>query len=87
MGYTVKYKKQAIKDFKKLKQSGLAEKTKELIRTISINPYTKPYEKLISTKYYSKRINIQHRLVYEVREEEEKEIIIVQAWSHYENMR
>lgn len=85
MGYVVKYKKQAIKDLKKLKQQGLEDKTKELIKTISENPYTKPYEKLVSTRYYSKRINIKHRLVYEVREDK-KEIIIIQAWSHYESM-
>lgn len=86
MGYAIKYKKQAINDFKKLKQQGFEEKVKDLIKTISDNPYTRPYEKLISTKYYSKRINIKHRLVYEVREEK-KEIIIIQAWSHYESMR
>lgn len=86
MGYVVKYKKQAIKDFKKLKQQGLADKTRDMIKIISKNPFTKPYEKLVGTKYLSKRINIQHRLVYEVRKEE-KEIIIIQAWTHYENMR
>lgn len=77
--------KQAAKDIKKLKACGLSQKAKELINTLQNNPYQPPYEKLVGNLhgYYSRRINIQHRLVYEVFNDQ-KVVKILRMWSHYE---
>jgi len=81
------YTKQAQKDAKKLKNSGLQGKAKELLEVISENPYQNPpsYEKLVGdlAGAYSRRINIQHRLVYQVIEEE-KAIKVIRMWTHYQ---
>lgn len=81
------YSKQAYKDFEKLNQyPKLVEKVKALIELLSKNPFETPptYEKLIGFKnVYSRRINVQHRLVYEVRDEENV-VIIIRMWTHYE---
>lgn len=81
------YDKQAYKDFEKLKQfPSLVEKVKSLIELLENNPYQTPpsYEKLIGCKNtYSRRINVQHRLVYEVRKEENT-VVIIHMWTHYE---
>lgn len=81
------YTKQAQKDAKKLTSSKLDKKAKELLKVIEINPLKKPppFEKLVGdlSKAYSRRINIQHRLVYEVFEEE-KIIKIIRMWTHYD---
>ena len=81
------YSKQSYKDYEKLKQyPALVEKVKALIELLKDNPFTTPpaYEKLIAVKNtYSRRINVQHRLIYEVREEENL-IIIIRMWTHYE---
>jgi len=86
VSYKVVYTKQALKDAKKIAQSNLKAKTKELINLIANDPYTSPpsYEKLIGdlTGAYSRRINVQHRLVYQVIEEE-KTVKILRMWSHY----
>lgn len=83
----VVYSKQSFKDYEKLqKYPALAEKVKSLIELISNNPYETPpsYEKLIGFKdVYSRRINIQHRLIYQVRKEEQV-IVIIRMWTHYE---
>ena len=83
----VVFSKHAYKDFEKLKQyPALVEKVKSLVELIVTNPYITPppYEKLIGFKnVYSRRINAQHRLVYEVREEE-KLVVIIRMWTHYE---
>ena len=72
--YTIVYRKQVIKDIPKLKAIGLSDKTKNLIDIIKENPYQTPppYEKLLGDLQgaYSRRINIQHRLVYQILEEE-----------------
>ena len=85
--YKILYRKKAIKDIPKLKASGLADKAKRLIEIIKNNPYQNPppYEKLVGDLQgsYSRRINIQHRLVYQVYEEE-KVVKIISLWSHYE---
>ena len=85
--WKIVYTKQAQKDAKKLTSSKLDKKAKELLAIIKINPLKKPppFEKLIGdlNKAYSRRINIQHRLVYEVLEEE-KTIKIIRMWTHYE---
>ena len=81
------YTKQSYKDFEKLSQyPALVEKVKSLIELLKDNPYTTPptYEKLIGFKnVYSRRINVQHRLIYEVRENENV-IVIIRMWTHYE---
>ena len=70
--YKVEYNKSAIKDIAKLKESNLANKAKKLIDVIKENPFQNPppYEKLTGDLkgLYSRRINIQHRLVYKVKE-------------------
>lgn len=86
MSYKVVYTKQALKDAKKIAQSNLKEKAKELLDLISNDPFASPpsYEKLIGdlSGAYSRRINVQHRLVYQVIEEE-KTIKVLRMWSHY----
>jgi len=81
------YTKQAQKDAKKLAASGLKKKAKGLLDLIKENPYQNPppYEKLVGdlSGAYSRRINIQHRLVYQVYEEEHT-IKIIRLWTHYE---
>jgi len=81
------YTKQAQKDAKKLSASGLKKKAQELLEVIKENPYQNPppYEKLVGdlSGAYSRRINIQHRLVYQVYEEEHA-IKIIRLWTHYE---
>ena len=87
MTWNLYYTKQAQKDAKKLKSSGLQGKAKELLEIISENPYQNPpsYEKLVGdlAGAYSRRINIQHRLVYQVLEEE-KSIKVIRMWTHYQ---
>ena len=77
--------KQAKKDAKKLASSGLKPKAEVILETLQNNPYQPPYEKLIGnlTGYYSRRINIQHRLIYEVKEAE-KIVKVLRMWTHYE---
>ena len=81
------YSKQYFKDYEKLKQfPKLVEKVKALIELLKKNPFETPpsYEKLIGFEnVYSRRINIQHRLVYEVRKEENV-VVIIRMWTHYE---
>lgn len=87
MNYRLVYTKQAEKDAKKLSKSNLADKAKGLLEVIEGNPYQNPppYEKLLGDLggAYSRRINIQHRLVYEVLEEL-KTVKIIRMWTHYE---
>ena len=87
--YTIQYNKNVLKEIQKLKENKLAEKAHKLIEIIKINPYQTPppYEKLVGDleSYYSRRINLQNRLVYQVIEDEKK-VRILSAWSHYENM-
>ena len=81
------YSKYAIKDAKKLSSAGLKDKVKGLLDILVVNPLQNPppYEKLVGdlTGAYSRRINIQHRLVYEIFRKE-KTIRILRMWSHYE---
>lgn len=85
--WTVLFTKNAQKDKSKLKAAGLEKKAKALLTLLSDNPFTIPpsYEKLVGdlNGYYSRRINIQHRLVYRI--DSENHIVIVHSmWSHYE---
>jgi Txe/YoeB family toxin of toxin-antitoxin system len=81
------YTKQAQKDAKKLAASGLKPRAQELLELISQDPYRKPppFEKLVGdlAGAYSRRINIQHRLVYQVLEGE-RIVKVLRLWSHYE---
>jgi len=81
------YTKQAQKDAKKLSASGLKQKAQGLLEIIKENPYQNPppYEKLVGDLFgaYSRRINIQHRLVYQVYENENI-VKVIRLWTHYE---
>ena len=81
------YSKYAIKDAKKLSSAGLKDKVKGLLDILVVNPLQNPppYEKLVGdlTGAYSRRINIQHRLVYEIFHKE-KTVRILRMWTHYE---
>ena len=87
--YIVKFHKKAIKEITKLKENNLDVKAKRLIEIIKENPYQNPppYEKLVGDlkDLYSRRINIQHRIIYQVNEAD-KVVKIVSLWSHYENV-
>lgn len=85
--WTIYFTKQAKKDAKKLSSSGLADKAKSLLEIIELNPFQNPpaYEKLVGdlAGAYSRRINIQHRLVYQVLEKENA-VKVLRMWAHYE---
>lgn len=87
MSWKIIYTKQAQKDAQKISASGLKNKVQELLIIISENPFQNPppYEKLVGdlAGAYSRRINIQHRLVYEVLANE-KIVKVLRMWSHYE---
>ena len=87
MTWKLVFTKQAQKDAKKLVSGGLKEKAQELLALVVEDPYCKPppFEKLIGdlSGAYSRRINIQHRLVYQVLEKENV-IKVLRLWSHYE---
>lgn len=85
--YTIVYTKKAAADIPKLKSAKLDIKAKALIEILRENPYQTPppYEKLIGDLQgaYSRRINVKHRLVYEVLEEVNT-VKIISLWTHYE---
>lgn len=85
--WTLYYTKQAQNDAKKLASAGLKRKTEKLLSIIEINPFQNPphYEKLIGdlSGAISRRITIQHRLLYQVLEKE-KAVKIIRMWTHYE---
>ena len=87
--YKIVYRKQALKDLEKIKASNLKDKTKKLIDIIREHPFQNPppYEKLVGDLdgAYSRRINLQHRLIYQVLEQEQT-IKILRMWTHYENI-
>ena len=87
MTWELVYTKQAQKDARKLSSSGLKNKAKLLLDIIQKDPYQTPppHEKLVGDLYgaYSRRINIQHRLVYQVYEKEHI-IKVIRLWTHYE---
>lgn len=96
--YRIVYEKQAAKDIKNLKSAGLDKKTKSLIEIIRNNPFQTPplYEGLVGnlSGFYSRRINIQHRLVYQVCSEPitvngveyEGTVKIIRMWTHYDKV-
>jgi Txe/YoeB family toxin of toxin-antitoxin system len=87
VSYEPCFTSQAKRDAKKLKGTPLAKKAKELLQIISEDPFADPppYEALVGDLKgaYSRRINIQHRLVYEVLEDR-KAVKIIRLWTHYE---
>lgn len=97
--YIIRFSKQADKDKRLLKGAGLDLKAKSLLNIIAEDPFQNPppYEGLVGNLngYYSRRINIQHRLVYQVYSEPvvvegieyEGTIKIVRMWSHYDAVR
>ena len=84
--WVVKFTKNAEKDKKLLKSAGLEEKVKKLLNLIAQSPFQNPpsYEKLVGDLqgYYSRRINLLHRLVYKVHEDINA-IVVHSMWSHY----
>ena len=87
MSWAVVYAKHAVKDAKKLAASGLKAKAQQLLAVLGSDPFQNPppYEKLIGdlAGAYSRRINIQHRIVYEVFPKE-KTVRVLRMWTHYE---
>ena len=85
--WKVVYTKQARKDSKKLASAGLKPRAQDLLDILKEDPYRTPppFEKLLGdlAGAYSRRINIQHRLVYEILEET-KTIKVIRMWTHYE---
>ncbi len=81
------YTNQAKRDAKKVSRSGLKPRAEKLLAVLATNPYQNPppYEKLVGdlAGAYSRRINIQHRLVYQVLDDI-KTVKIIRMWSHYE---
>ena len=84
--WEILFTKNAEKDKRLLKQAGLDGKAKKLLDVLSNNPFQNPpsYEKLVGDLdgYYSRRINVQHRLVYRVIEDK-NQVIVHAMWSHY----
>jgi toxin YoeB len=87
VSYQLVYTRQAKKDAKKLKGTPLAKKARELLDLIAIDPFQEPpsFEALVGDLKgaYSRRINIQHRLVYQVLEQE-RIVKVLRLWTHYE---
>lgn len=85
--WNLAYSKYAIKDAKNLSTAGLKDKAQDLLNILQLDPFKNPppYEKLLGDLKgaYSRRINIQHRLVYEVFVEE-KTVRVLRMWTHYE---
>ncbi len=87
MRWKLVYTKEAQKDAKKLAATGLKPKAEELLKILEQNPFQTPppYEKLVGdlTGAYSRRINIKHRLVYQVLEDQ-RIVKVIRMWTHYE---
>ncbi|MGB6064358.1 MAG: Txe/YoeB family addiction module toxin [Desulfomonilaceae bacterium] len=85
--WTLVYTKQAEKDAKKLAASGLRQKAEQLLDILAEDPFQTPpsYEKLVGdlTGAYSRRINIKHRLIYQVLEDRHV-VKVIRMWTHYE---
>ncbi len=86
MKWKVILSKKAVKDAQKLKQAGLKHQAQTLLLLLTENPFQTPpsYKKLVGNLegYYSRRINIQHRLVYAVHNDE-KMVHVLRMWTHY----
>jgi len=102
VNFQVRFSKQADKDKKLIKQAGLEVRVRELLKIIMCDPFqnSPPYEKLVGnlSNFYSRRINVQHRLVYEVSKNTDEiadeignlykgYIKIIRMWSHYDGVK
>ena len=95
--YLIKYDRQAAQDIKNLKSARLDSKARALVEVLRRNPLEPPYEELVGnlSGLYSRRINIQHRLVYEIFAEEvtvdgvryDGTVKIIRMWTHYDGVR
>ena len=87
VNWEIVYAKQAVKDAKKLAASGLKPRAQELLAILAVNPFQNPppFEKLVGdlAGAYSRRINIQHRMVYEAFTKDQT-LRILRMWTHYE---
>ena len=87
MTWRLVYTRQAQKDARRLAEAGLKDKAVALLEILEVNPFQSPppFEKLVGdlAGAYSRRINIQHRLVYQVLDEE-RIVKVIRLWSHYE---
>lgn len=85
MAWTIEFSRGALKNAKKIRSANLGSNLKKLLDILKQNPYDPPYEKLSGNLqgYYSRRINIKHRLVYAV-DDAAKVVRVVSMWSHYE---
>jgi len=85
--WKVVFTKQAIKDAKRLKSAGLKEKAENILKILEYNPLQSPpsLEKLVGdlSGAYSRRINIQHRIVYQIYDNIKK-VKVIRMWTHYE---
>lgn len=84
MSYKIVFTKQAQKDYEKIKASTLKNKVFSLLNVLKENPTLPPVEKLVGDMFgaYSRRINLQHRLVYRI-DENIKTVVILRMWTHY----
>ncbi len=87
MSWKIIFTKQAQKDAKKLSSSNLKTKAQDILGILKKDPYQNPppYEKLVGdlAGAYSRRINIQHRIVYQVLEKQ-KTVKVIRMWTHYD---
>lgn len=87
VSWSLAFARQAVQDSKKLKSAGLKPKAEALLAVLAKDPFQNPppYEKLVGdlAGAYSRRINIQHRLVYQVAAKE-RTVKVLRLWSHYE---
>lgn len=83
--WELRFSKRAEKDAKKLAKAGFKEAAEAILDVLERNPYALPHEKLVGDLkgFYSRRINIQHRIVYDIRKKE-RLVVILSMWSHYE---
>jgi len=79
--------KKAVKDARKLKSAGLKNQTESLLKVLQENPFTSPppFEKLVGNLkgFYSRRINIHHRIVYSV-DKDQRIVHVLRMWTHYQ---
>jgi toxin YoeB len=87
LSWVLRYSKRAKKDAELLRRAGLAQQTKKILAILQSNPFQNPppFEKLLGelSGKHSRRINVQHRVVYEVLKEE-KVVNVLRMWTHYE---
>jgi len=85
MRYNVRFSNRGSKDYDKVKRSPLIKKANKILDILENDPYSPPFEKLVDNLKgkYSRRLNIQHRIVYEIRESE-RVVVILSMWTHYE---